>query len=44
MVGIVTQHLHQTVGDLIEMGIELEMETGNVEYKISISPEAIPLN
>ena len=44
MVGIVTQHLHQTVGDLIEMGIELEMETGNVEYKISVSPEAIPLN
>ena len=44
MVGIVTQHLHQTVGDLIEMGIELEMEIGNVEYKISISPEAIPLD
>ncbi len=44
MVSIVTQHLHQTVGDQIEMGIELNTEVGNVEYKISVSPEAIDLN
>lgn len=44
MVSLVTQHLHQAVGDQIEFGIELEIEAGNVEYKIFVSPEAVDLN
>jgi hypothetical protein len=44
MVNLVMQHLHQEVGDQIEMGIPLEVEAGKVEYQIFISPEAVDLN
>jgi hypothetical protein len=46
MVQLIVQHLHQTIGDQIEMGIELNAESpdGNIEYEIFISPEAVPLD
>ena len=46
MLQLITQHLHQSIGDQIEMGIDLSAESpdGNIEYEIAVSPEAIPLD
>jgi len=41
MIQLVTGGLHQTVGDQIEMGIELNTEVDDMEYKIFVSPEAV---
>ena len=43
MVQLMTQGLHQSVGDQIEMGVELVTEAKGVEYEIMVSPEAVPL-
>jgi hypothetical protein len=43
MINFVLLPLHQTIGDQIEMGMELKTEENKVEYKIFISPEAIDL-
>jgi hypothetical protein len=45
MVQLITQHLHQSIGDQIEMGIELSAKSpdGNIEYEIMVSPEAVEL-
>ncbi len=44
MIQLVIGGLHKPVGDQIEMGIELNTEVDDMEYKISVSPEAIPLD
>lgn len=45
MIQLITQHLHQLLGDQIEMGIELSATSpdGNIEYEIMVSPEAVDL-
>ena len=41
MISLVTGGLHGTVGDQIEMGIELNTKVYEIEYKIFVSPEAV---
>ena len=45
MIQLITRHLHQTIGDQIQMGMELSAQSpdGNIEYEIAVSPEAVDL-
>ncbi len=44
MVQLVIGKLHNPVGDQIEMGIELNTKVDEIEYKISVSPQVVPLD
>ena len=41
MISLVTQKLHGSVGDQIEMVLELNTKVDDIEYKIFVSPEVI---
>ncbi len=41
MISLVTGSLHGSVGDQIEMGIELNTKVDEIDYKIFVSPEAV---